>query len=201
MKKIVNNNNLLKSTIRLNFILASFVLLSFNSFAWFVYSTRVETSIETSVKAWQVEFENDEHEVAHQIKFEIDSLFPGMVDYNNYINIINYGDTEALVHFEVQRVKIYEVEYTIDEYSHEDMIYILLNDFPFKIDLSTTGEYLEPNLGEVRFIMDVSWDFESGDDALDTYWGHKAFLYQQENPDSAGLEISVILNAVQTLDD
>ena len=201
MRDLLSGNQLIKNTVRLNLILATFVILSFNSFAWFVYSTRVDTSIETRVKAWQVEFENNEHEVAHQIKFEIDDLFPGMDDYNNVVNIINYGEAEAMVYFEIQRVKVLENEYTISDYTHEQLLDILSDDFPFKIILDVSNDYLAPNLGDSDFTIDINWPFESGDDALDTFWGNESFLYKQENPGSPGIEVTVELNAVQLIDD
>lgn len=187
----------MQAIIKINIILAFAILLSANTFAWFVYSSHISNNISTKVKAWKIDFENGEGLVVEYITFNIDSLYPGMTPYANTINIVNYGETAAQVNFELQSVKILGQTYTLGTYTQEQLLNMLANDYPFKILFNITDYNLPPNNGSADFEIDATWAYESGNDVLDTQWGHDAYTYAQENPTSSGIEIAVKLTAVQ----
>ncbi len=197
MKNIFDKPKLAKNAIRINLILVTAIILSFNSFAWFVYSSRVSTGITTSVKAWRIDFQYGDNEVTEVIEIEIDSLYPGMEDYDNTINVLNHGETEASLSFEVSRFKILGDEYDTEEYTSEQLITMLEENYPFNVEFSVTNPTLDPDLGTSDFNIYITWPFESGDDELDTYWGYQAYLYNDENPGEPGFEINLKLKAIQ----
>ena len=54
-----------------------------------------------------------------------------------------------------------------------------------------------PNGGEEQFYIRVNWAYESGDDALDTYWGNQAYDYHLSNPDAPVISLRIKISVVQ----
>ncbi len=187
----------MKKILRLNLIIVIAVLLSFNSFAWFIYSTQVSTSISTRVRAWRVDFEHGEEEVSEYVNFELDDLYPGMPDYDNVVNILNFGETEVHIQFEIIYVRILDEEYSEEHYTQQELIDMLADDFPFEITFLLTEEIIPPEMGESDFEFSVVWPFESGDDEEDTYWGSKSYDFHEENPEDSGVVIDIKISAIQ----
>ena len=96
----------LKNGIRIRTLLFLALALSCNTFAWFVYNSRVQNSLSTSVKAWRVTFENEDNELTEYVEFKIDNIYPGMTDYNNSIAITNEGEMQAEIKYELEEVSI-----------------------------------------------------------------------------------------------
>mgnify|MGYP006399908837 CR=1 FL=1 len=69
----------------------------------------------------------------------------------------------------------------------------------FKIELITSNNKLDPYGGETTFNVKMNWDYESGNDALDTKWGTDAYNYKQNHPDEPGLKIIIELKITQSL--
>lgn len=191
------NKKIIKNALRLNLLIGIAVVLSVNTFAWFVYSSRVSNSITTKVKAWRINFESGENQVAEYINFNIDALYPGMVEYNNVINIVNYGESPATLNFEIESIRILDVVYEMSNYTRDQLLQSLAEDYPFSIEFTVSNWDLIPEDGVSDFQIRVTWPFESGDDVLDTFWGNKSYEWQQENPESSGIAILVKLSAVQ----
>lgn len=186
----------LKKSMRLKVLTLLGIMLTFNTFAWFIYSSTVSNSITTSVRAWRIEFENDD-EVSQYIEFEIDDLYPGMPDYNNYINVVNYGDSAATLTYDVISFEILGTSYTNPPLTSAQLEYRIENEYPFKIDLSLSNETLPPETGSSDFIVSVSWPYESGDDEEDTFWGHAAYEYKELYPELKQIIINIKLIATQ----
>ena len=72
-------------------------------------------------------------------------------------------------------------------------------EYPFKIELITSNNKLDPFGGEGTFNVKMNWDYESGNDALDTKWGTDAYNYKQNHPDEPGLKIIIELKITQSL--
>ena len=53
---------------------------------------------------------------------------------------------------------------------------LLANNYPFAINLSLTNNVVNPGRTEL-FNIDVTWPYDSGNDALDTEWGMRAYQY------------------------
>ena len=57
------------------------VLIASNSFAWFIYATKIDSTVDVHVRAWNVVFEADDNEITSVINFPVDSIYPGMENY------------------------------------------------------------------------------------------------------------------------
>ena len=73
------------------------------------------------------------------------------------------------------------------------------NIYDNKIELITSNNKLDPYGGEGTFNVKMNWDYESGNDALDTKWGTDAYNYKQNHPDEPGLKIIIELKITQSL--
>ena len=73
-----------------------------NAFAWFIYSNKVENSLTTGVKSWKVTFEQDGNDLMDHVKFEIDSIYPGMEDFSDKIEIKNSGEMDAYISYSIR---------------------------------------------------------------------------------------------------
>ena len=79
----------------------------------------------------------------------------------------------------------------------EGLINSLANDYPFIIDIGVSNLEVTPNGGEEQFYIRVNWAYESGDDALDTYWGNQAYDYHLANPDAPVISLRIKISVVQ----
>ena len=62
--------------VKLRTVIVLIILLMFNAYAWFVFSTKVQGKIEAHVEAWDVVFEADEQEKISNINFEVGKIYP-----------------------------------------------------------------------------------------------------------------------------
>ena len=51
--------------------------------------------------------------------------------------------------------------------------------------------------GSADFDIKLVWNFESGDDALDTKWGEMAYEYNKNHPSSSSIYVEVDVSATQ----
>lgn len=173
------------------------LLLVFNAYAWFIYATRASLDLTTHVAAWDINFDAGEHETTTGVIIEIDRIYPGMEDYVKEINVYNRGELLANLDYKVTAINILGDTYEVgDNYTSEDLENIL-NSYPFKITVETTSDQIAAETGEGKFIIRVSWPFESGDDEADTYWGNRSAEFQKNNPQEKGLRVSFELIATQ----
>ncbi len=184
IKKILNNVKKYRY-----FIIFVILMLSVNTYAWFVYVTRVDTSFTARVKSWNVMFQVHDNNIASEVVFRIGEIFPGMEDYNDFASIVNTGETSGEIFFKVKKVEILGEVYTDDNYTTEQLVDMLSNNYPFAIDLSLTNTVVNPGRTEL-FNIDVTWPYESGNDALDTDWGRRAYTFRTNNPYSNCISIT-----------
>lgn len=175
------------------------VFLSFNSYAWFIFATKVETGINAKVRAWNVLFEVHDEELVEHLVFNVEDTYPGMANFIDYATVSNGGDCNGLLTFKILNVSILGEEYVVDDvnYTSDGIIAKLANDYPFKVSLYLTNSIVVPN-SEESFVIDVSWPYESGNDELDTIWGIKAYDYNQNNPGSPSIKIEAVLQVTQS---
>ena len=186
-----------KKRIKLRTLLFLLITLTSNTFAWFVYNTKIENNITTSVKSWKITFINGEHDAVQYLEFKIDNIFPGMEDYNNSINISNEGETEATILYEIQEIKILEETYKSEDYTQEELNNIITNNYPFTITFNIDKTNLNAKNGNGLFSVNVKWPYESGNDELDTYWGNEAYDFHEKNKDKESIELNLVISAVQ----
>ncbi len=170
------------------FLIFAILLLSVNAYAWFVYVTRVDSSITARVRSWNVMFQVHDNDIANEVTFNIGEIYPGMPDYNDHASIVNTGDMPGEAYFKIKSMRIFNQTYSDANNTQEQLLSILNSNYPFTIDISLTNTYVEPGHTEY-FNIDIVWPYESGDDALDTYWGNYAYNFLQSNPTASCITI------------
>ena len=191
-------------------ILFLIVLLAANTFAWFIYATKVDNHISVHVKAWNVVFEAGENQVTNNINLTVDDLYPGMEDYSYEIKAYNRGEVSATLSYKILSARILNEEYiTVDgraelnqqaqagDLTSQQLENKLLNDYPFSIAMAISNTYMQLGNGEESFTFDVTWPYESQNDELDTTWGINAAEYKEDNPQSSSISIQVKLIITQ----
>lgn len=189
----------LKRRVRRSTLFFLAVALITNSFAWFIYTNKVSNSINTHVKSWKVTFDQDGNPLEDIVEFNIDSIYPGMNDFNDSITISNTGETTAYISYEVDSIKILDGVYTKDDYSSEELINILKDNYPFTITFNVINQEI-PTGSVGSFNVSLVWPYESGDDEADTYWGKKSYEFMENNKDEKSISIVVKIKASQNKD-
>lgn len=187
--------NKIKKNVRFKIILSLGILLAFNTFAWFVYSSTIATHITATIKAWNIIFETED-QVAQTLTFNVGELYPGMSTYSNEVKITNTGDVLASVTYDIDYIKILTETYSDEDYTQAELHQILL-DHPFKTELYLSKTELNPNNDFAQFEFSVSWAYESGNDEEDTLWGHNAYSFKELYPEDDQIEIKLTLVAMQ----
>ena len=189
--------------------------LIFNAYAWFLYITTVSTNMTVHVEAWSVNFSVDNEAVERELLFDVENAYPGMDDVSKTISITNSGEKVADVNYKISRIKILDKEYIVEEeleteekeqltgqeikVTEEEMVRMLTNDFPFKLTVTSTGEQLDT--GQMASVtIKFSWEFENGDDSLDTKYGVDSYQYYQENDGEAPIKAKIKINVQQHKD-
>ena len=123
-----------------------------------------------------------------------------MPDFNDSITAYNLGERSAEISYEITSVRILNINYNIEggSYTSASIENILANSYPFKTTFTLANTNLTSTTGNTTFSINVTWPFESNNDALDTYWGNEAYTYAANHPDSPSIEIVVKISAVQT---
>ncbi len=171
------------------FLLFAIVLISINAYAWFTYVTRVDTSITAKVRSWNVMFQVHDNNIANSVTFNAGEMYPGMNNYHDYASIVNTGETAGDAYFVIKRVQIFDDVYTSSNYTNAQLLSILANNYPFKIDVALSNTHVAAGHTEL-FTFDIRWPYESGDDATDTYWGNYAYTYLNNHPSSPCVSIT-----------
>lgn len=182
--------------VRLKTLFLLAIALASNSFAWFIYTTKVSSNISAKVREWNVTFDANGQVVEKTIEINIDSLYPGMDTYNQTLTAANSGESKAQITYEVVSTNILGDNLVNYNYSNEDILNYLKNNYPFTIEISSTNSIIEPN-GEEKINITVSWPYESGDDEKDTHWGNLAYNYHQANPGKPSIVLVIKISAVQ----
>lgn len=184
--------------VKLSTILLLFFLLSTNVFAWFIYTTKVDSNITAHVKAWDVSFTVGNTELSQQINFDITEVYPGMTPYHQKITATNNSETKAKFTYEILSASILGENFiTGENFTSLQLSQKLADDYPFKVLFSTNNELIDSNGGKGEFSLTVTWAYESGDDVKDTYWGNKAYLFKKSNPSVPCISLVVKINAIQ----
>lgn len=194
MKKILE----VFKRIKLKTIILLIVLLAFNSYAWFIYASKVSGSFTAHITSWNVEFQSGEEETVTNINFIVDRIYPGMETYSQTLTVYNKGEMQATLSYEIKSITILENEYQIDEETtSEDLQNMIQNDFPFHINISVDNTNLSAGNGEAQFNISLEWAFESGEDDIDTYWGEKAYEFYSIHASQPSITMEIEISAIQ----
>lgn len=196
MEKIVK---VLKK-IKLRNLIILLVLLIVNTFAWFIYATRVSLDLSVHVSSWNVEFLSGEEEITSNMEIVVDRIYPGMDVFEREIEVHNKGETPAILTYEIKSLEIMGEKFEANEetgFTSDDIEQKVEQEYPFKINISTEGNSEIQGNEKGTFKVSVHWLFESGNDNLDTYWGNKAYEYYSLNPDKESIVLDLDLIATQ----
>ena len=64
-------------------------MLIFNTYAWFVYATRVSSEITVHISSWNVQFSVGEDETVTNVVIAVDRIHPGMETTEKNITVKN----------------------------------------------------------------------------------------------------------------
>ena len=172
------------------------ITLASNSFAWFIYTTKVSSNISAKVREWNVSFDVNGENVEKTIEINIDSLYPGMTTYTQTLTASNSGEARAQISYEVIRANILGDDLTSMNYSDIEIINYLRSYYPFSIDFHVSNDIVQSN-SEETITISVSWPYESGQAEEDTKWGNLAYTYHSSHPDTASIDLSIKITAYQ----
>ena len=186
------------------------ILIAGNTFAWFIYATKIDNTVSVHVKGWNVTFEANENEVTNQVSVNVENVYPGMEDYEYNITAYNNSEVTANFTYQILEARILNTSYTTVEGrqaagetvlatdpTSAELEQMLAEDFPFVITLGTTGSVLDTNNDSEDFSLTVEWDYESNQDALDTQWGIAAHDYKTAHPNDSSISFLVKLILTQ----
>ena len=186
--------------IKIKNMLILILLLMFNTYAWFIYATRVATDITAHVSSWNVEFVGSEGEITTNLLVTIGRIYPGMDRFEKIVEVHNKGETKAVLGYEIEEFKVMGETFTVDETNGpttQDIVDKMNTEYPFKIKIEKDDTLLSEGTGNGTFTISLEWDFESGDDEADTNWGNRAYEFYSLHPGENSIEIKMTLMATQ----
>lgn len=183
-----------KVRLRTIFLLA--ITLASNSFAWFIYTTKVSSSITAKVREWNVTFDINGAVVEKIIEMNVDSLYPGMPTYSQTLTASNSGGAKAEITYEIVKADVLGTDLMALGYDNNHLFNYLANNYPFSITLTVSNPIINLH-SEENITISVSWPYESGDDETDTYWGTEAHTFHTANPDTPSISLIIKITAYQ----
>ena len=170
-----------KIKIKLSRIIFLIVLVSANTFAWFIYATKVDSNISVHVRAWNIVFQAGENEVINTININVGDIYPGMGDYSYEVKAYNYSEVAADLHYSILEARILNDRYvTVEgraEYNEtvlatdltsEELEEQLLEDYPFSISFVASNDTLSIGNNYETCTLSVVWPYENNNDQLDS---------------------------------
>ena len=124
--------------VKLRNILILIVLLAFNAYAWFIYTTKVSLDLTAHVSAWDVQFVAKEGGIFSHLDVNVDRVYPGMEDYERIVNVQNKGELNVKLSYEINSIRIMDDVYEVNEetgLTSEEIEEKIKNDYPFKINI------------------------------------------------------------------
>lgn len=182
-----------------NLILLLFLLM-FNTYAWFIYASKVSVGLTASVSSWNVEFVSDAGETVTNIDVVVKKIYPGMDTFEKKVVVYNRGETAATLSYEIKYLKIMDEVYEVSEttgITSDTIKSKIEQEYPFKIIIEMDDTNLSVENGEGSFTIKIEWPYESGNDELDTTWGNKAYEFYNSYPDEKCIEMKIELVATQ----
>ena len=187
-----------KRRIRVRTLFFLFLTLASNSFAWFIYSTKVSNSITAKVRSWHVNFNVAGGETTEEyIEVNIDDIYPGMQPFYQELKASNDGESDAKITYEVVDANVLGDNLIAKGMSSLDIINSFKNDYPFTLSISSSSDIIKANGDEVTISISASWDYDSGNDEEDTKWGNRAYDYHKDNPDLSSVKLLIKVSAIQ----
>lgn len=201
---------IIRKKLKARYLLIFIVLISCNSFAWFIYIKDVQNSIDIHVRGWNIIMENSSGVISQVYKMNVQNMYPGMDEHVETLTAYNKSEMSASLTYSILKVRIFDetiyskegklednMELVGDELTSSELITKLFNDYPFKIEFLVSSEILDAEYGSSTYTLKVSWLYESGNDKLDTEWGARAYQFKENNPNNSSIEIEAKINVIQ----
>lgn len=186
------------------------VLIVSNTFAWFIYITKVDNNVNVHVKSWDVTFQSGDKEIINTVNVDIDNLLPGMEDYLYEITAYNKSEVSATLSYTLLEARIFNTEYiTVEgrEERHEDPVETDMtsaelenkfkNDFPFTLEINLTNDTIAQDNGNELFSIEVTWPYDGKSDVEDTKWGIDAGTFKKQYPDKPCMVLRIKIEITQ----
>lgn len=184
--------------IKLRNIIILILLLMFNTYAWFIYATKVNLDLSVHVSSWNVEFVSADGESITDLVIEVERIYPGMDTFEKNIEVKNKGETAATLSYQIESLKVMDQTFQAsDTLTSEDIENQINEQYPFKVTITKDDTEFSQGTGTGSFNIKIEWPFESGNDELDTYWGNKAYEYYSLHPGEKCIELKLKLIATQ----
>lgn len=191
----------LQSDIKAKSIIFVILTLLVNTYAWFIYSSMVSTSLQMHIKGWNFSITNLEDE---EFIFQVEEVYPGMETSEKIMKAENKGETGSSVRCEFSSIRVFNNTVSVGDpildasgnqtgATHtSDTLYQLLKSYPFKTSIYFgADEYVGtpiviPQNSNLDIKFSIGWDYEiAGDeaaiaaqDAIDTQWGEDAYEFK-----------------------
>ena len=156
--------------LKVRYLLIIIVLLSCNSFAWFIYIKDVQNSIDIHVRGWNIIMENSSGVISQVYKMDVQNMYPGMDDHIETLTAYNKSEMTASLTYSILKVRIFDetiyskegkleenVELVGDELTSSELITKLSNDYPFKIEFLVSKEIIDAEYGSSTYTLKMSW--------------------------------------------
>ena len=189
------------------------VLVMSNTFAWFIYATRIDSNVSVHVKSWNIVFEADDNEVTDTINLSVDSIYPGMQDYTYDITAYNMSEVAASLSYKILEANILGTQYItvegrgerseqvqVTDLTSSQLENKLANDYPFSITVSVSNNFIDEEDGYEQYTFSVVWPYESDNDAADTSWGVAAYSYKEDYPTASSITLKIKVIITQSAD-
>ena len=182
------------------------ILISSNTFAWFIYATKIDSNISVHVRAWNVVFEAGDNEVSNVLNINVDSIYPGMEDYEYEVKAYNRSEVSASLSYQVLSTEYKTVEYKQmlgeqvlqDDLTSAELEESLEEDYPFSIFVETSSNTIAYGNGVETYTLNVVWPFENNQDELDTLWGSNAYQYKVSYPTASSITLLIKITITQS---
>lgn len=224
-----------KKEIKVRTLLLLIITLIMNTYAWFIYIATVSVGLNVHIKSWDFELQNGAQ--TEDFEFAVENIYPGVPTEETVQNIsaANNGEMDALLTCNIVYMRILDKEYSTDQkytstpltdlYTSEELLKMLYEDYPFKIniyliDKDDSGNEVAtlyegqdvamPTSSKTNIRIQIEWPYEIDEDILnttnttleatdeiDTYWGREAYKYHKDNPDKYSIVVKMDIKAVQ----
>ena len=101
--------------IKIKNIIILILLLIFNTYAWFIYATRVSSEISVHISSWNVEFSIGEDESTTNVVIAVDRIYPGMENTEKSVTVRNKGEIKAELDYQIMSLKVLDENYKVGE--------------------------------------------------------------------------------------
>ncbi len=168
------------------------ILFASVTYAWFTGMNSTTVSAVVDVRAWNIEFTDDSTSVTNSIVITSAEIYPGMETVTEVIEINNFGDADAKLYTYVESARVFEEDLLLTDpvRTSEQIEDALAHEYPFHIDVSLSDTLLPYRTGYSTFEVSISWPLDTGNDALDSQWGLKAYNFAVSENDKLALDSS-----------